>query len=929
MAALVILGGLTWNLTVQSHKAAAHVTHTYQVITSINDVAARLFEAESHQRAYLLTGRGNYLEQRDSVVQLLDREVDHIAAMTLDNPAQQARIANLKQEIVARKERFRYFVTLYQTKGSEGIRNEFGNPVAGVGPTVLVRLRTVMDSIKAEEINLLQKRKDIESSHVDAARIAFISLFVLLAIVLPLVYLRVRTDILERRNAEELVRLAAIHDRSNAQALTLYNAETNRNSVLQGTLSILADNHSFPALLFYAYEEWGGALRLDAARGAPAGARTVIKLGEGMVGEVAQSLRTVEINNADEALAALPVDTGFGMVAPSAVLFCPVSYRGTLLGVMALASIGKLSDRDRSFTELVCTQLGAALHNIKQLEDMRLLAEQLRVRSEEITAKNREVEEASRMKSEFLANMSHELRTPLNAIIGFSEVIRDGMAGPVNAEQEEYTNDILSSGKHLLALINDILDLSKIESGHMTLDLDPVHAAELAESGFVIVKERALISRVALTRKVEPGLDKLCVDIRKARQIIYNLLSNAVKFTPEGGAVDFSIRRVGRAEVESHADEPGIRMFPLRDPDFAHFIEISVSDTGIGIAPDDLKRLFEPFTQIDSSLSRKYEGTGLGLAMVRRLAELHGGGAMVRSAAGVGSSFTVWLPWRDPLIEIAPLVIAPAPARATFEEETGRRSLTELPPLVLLVEDEPNAAKIFRMQLEKDSYRVVHATSAEAGLRMAAELQPDAVVLDIILPGMDGWEMLALLKQTPAISRIPVVIVSITNDASRGFALGASQVLSKPVSQDDLMTALAAIGINLAGGERVLVADDDPKAVSLISIHLKAAGFVPLGAYGGKEAIELAISKKPSLVVLDLMMPEISGFDVVQAMHSTPDTAEIPIIILTAKVLTAKDRARLDGRVQRVMEKSNFDPKLFDGEVKRALMARFRKARIE
>jgi PAS domain S-box-containing protein len=727
-------------------------------------------------------------------------------------------------------------------------------------------------------------------------------------------------SIAHRKKAEEMTRQAAKYDTSNAQALTLYNAQTDREQVLQGTLDILARNHAFPVSAFYAYEQWGGHLRLVAAHGPPAGIKPLVKSGEGLVGQAAQALRLIHIENPAVAQAELPIETGFGELPSAALLFSPVTFRDNLLGVLALAATEKPSERDLSFIEQLSTQLGSALHNIQQFEDTRLLAEQLRQRSEEIALKNTQVEQASRMKSEFLANMSHELRTPLNAIIGFSEVIRDGMAGAITDEQKEYVSDILSSGQHLLSLINDILDLSKIESGHMTLALEPTDAATLAASGIAVMKEKAAAHRIALSQEIGPELGKLFLDTRKAKQIIYNLLSNAVKFTAEGGAVSLSLRRVVRGEIERVQEAPGMRVFPLTDKSFDDYLEISVSDTGIGISADELQRLFEPFTQIDSSHSRKYDGTGLGLVLVRRLAEVHGGGVMVRSEVNKGSCFTAWLPLRDPLAPAQNEVIDAGAATAAAMPEQ------QAAPLMLVVEDEPHAAKIFRTRLQGYGYRVAHASTAEAGLELAQEIQPDAIVLDILLPTMDGWQMLARLKQNPATSGIPVVIVSITDDISKGFALGASQVLTKPVGRDDLAAALASVGFVAPQGEQVLIADDDPKAVSLVSLHLKAAGFAPVAAYGGQEAIELAISKKPALIVLDLMMPDVSGFDVVQALHAQPHTADIPIIILTAKLLTAEDRHRLNGKVQRIIEKSDFNPAILHAEVKRALVRRQRRA---
>ena len=272
-------------------------------------------------------------------------------------------------------------------------------------------------------------------------------------------------------------------------------------------------------------------------------------------------------------------------------------------------------------------------------------AEQLRADSEEIAAKNRQLQEASRLKSEFLAMMSHELRTPLNAIIGFSEVLQDGLLGELAPKQKDYVNEIFLSGRHLLSLINDILDLSKVEAGKMTLEIEPVIVADLIQAGLYVVREKAIAHRLRLTSEIAPDLDEIWLDQRKAKQILYNLLSNAVKFTPAGGDINVTVRRSERDDRKDQA--------------FTSFLEIAVTDTGIGISAADQARLFQPFTQIDSTLGRQYEGTGLGLVMVKQLAELHGGGVAMQSTPGKGSTFTVWLPWRMAAEDVAPTA-APA-----------------------------------------------------------------------------------------------------------------------------------------------------------------------------------------------------------------------------------------------------------------------------
>jgi PAS domain S-box-containing protein len=532
--------------------------------------------------------------------------------------------------------------------------------------------------------------------------------------------------------------------------------------------------------------------------------------------------------------------------------------------------------------------------------------------------KNAELEDASRMKSEFLANMSHELRTPLNAIIGFSEILRDGLVGAMSDKQRNFTGDILRSGQHLLSLINDILDLSKVEAGKMLLDLDPVEVSSLFVNSLTIVREKAATRHIRLALDAEDGLGSMMVDARKVKQIVYNLLSNAVKFTADGGQVTLRATKVPRARVgrlENGGNGSG-RAFMPSDNTFADFLEISVSDTGIGIAAEDLEHLFKPFSQIDSGLARKFEGTGLGLAMVKLLADLHGGSVAVESETDAGSRFTVWLPLRRVEARGA-AAITPAAAPAPTLESYGRTAL--------VVDDDLTSAGLIRIQLEAEGFTVLHALSTEEGLRLAAERPLSLITLDIALPKMDGWDFLTRIKTVPALRHVPVVIISILADFTKGYALGAAAVMQKPVTRKELYDSLAQLGLFApADGQPLtaLVVDDDPKAVELVAVRLAAIGATVLRAHGGQEAIDLARAKLPGLIVLDLMMPSVNGFDVVEALRERADTAQIPIIVMTAKRITAEDHHRLDGAVTTIMEKGQFDRARFTTEVRRAMSGR-------
>ncbi|MBL0726931.1 response regulator [Piscinibacter sp. HJYY11] len=920
-AVLTALAYFAWDFARQTVDAARYVAHTHEVKAVIRDLESSLYRAEAGQRAYLTTRITAYRNERDMALQSLEKGLAELSRLTTDNPAQAARVGDLRRDVAARLAVYRVSDGLLQSGSAYSAEQRIE-----IGAQALANIRPHIDMLVGEEDRLLAERESLQAQRTRTTVMIGAAFVALLLVVLPTTFWRMARDLKARAKAEVLVAEERAFDLVHARALTLYNAENDRQRVLDGTLALLGENPLFPVGAFYCYDEWAGGLRLDASRATPADIKRMVRLDEGPIGAAAREGRTLYLDGL-QAEGAMSIETGLATVRPAGVLMCPVQYQSRLLGVLVLGVARPLADRDREFVVRMSSQLAVAINNLNHLAEMNLLTDQLRSRGEDIQRKNAELERANRMKSEFLANMSHELRTPLNAIIGFSEIMKDGLTGPIAGEQLEYVQDIHGSGKHLLSLINDILDLSKVESGQVVLELDQADPQNLAASTASVLRERASTARVRFSVQCPPDIGRLCLDMRKAKQIVYNLVSNALKFTPEGGSVTLAMERVPAERVNTVVSEPGTRVFPPTGPAFDHYLELRVVDSGIGIAPADLEQLFQAFVQIDSSLSRQYAGTGLGLTMVRRLAELHGGGVMVRSVEGKGSMFVVWLPWRKAAAQADATGQADHDATAApHETGNGASGPARLPagkPLVLVIEDDPRAANLMRLQLEANGYAVEFAGTAEEGLKRASELRPTAVVLDIILPGMDGWGMLARLKEQPDTSNIPVVIVSITDEAQRGFALGAAQVLVKPVTQSDLLAALAAAGLDEPHtGARVLVVDDDPKAVALVSKHLQVAGYEPVGAYGGQEALDIVRSEAPALVVLDLMMPQVSGFDVVQGLRNHPDTAGIPVIVLTAKLLTREDRALLSGKVQQVMEKTDFNSIGLLAEIKRALAGR-------
>ena len=475
----------------------------------------------------------------------------------------------------------------------------------------------------------------------------------------------------------------------------------------------------------------------------------------------------------------------------------------------------------------------------------------------ELNEKNGALEVASRHKSEFLANMSHELRTPLNAVIGFSQVLLDRLFGEVNPKQEHYLENILRSGRHLLSLINDVLDVSKVEAGRMELETEPVTLDGILEEALMLVREQAGGREQTLTLDVEPDLPEVSADVRRIKQVVLNLVTNAVKFTPPGGRITVSAHAAGNE------------------------VQVCVKDTGIGIATADQAAIFDAFQQVSHGPEPKPEGTGLGLTLSRQIVGLHGGRMWVDSELGGGSSFTFSLPTAQARAQ-------PQPERTAYE--TSGMSGANL----LLVEDDEHSIDLLSLYASEAGFDIAVARDGEQGLELARQLRPLGIILDIRLPGVDGWEFLARAKADPELADVPVVIVSMVDERNRGLALGAADYLVKPVTRADLLEALARATPLPAYG-KVLAIDDDPMTLELLEAVLEPVGYTVLTARTGDDGVALARSEAPDLILLDLVMPVPDGFMVVEQLKDDASTRAIPIVILTSKTLTADEERAAPG----------------------------------
>ena len=558
------------------------------------------------------------------------------------------------------------------------------------------------------------------------------------------------------------------------------------------------------------------------------------------------------------------------------VVAVPLIRSNTIVGALVVRrkTPGAFSEETCELLEAFASQSAIALTNAR-------VHRQLEVQSAELA-------EASRHKSEFLASMSHELRTPLNAVIGFSEVLLERMFGDLNEKQEEYLRDILTSGRHLLELLNDILDLSKVEAGQMVLERTEFDVVDAVSHALSMVRERALDHRITLRTEVPSEPLPVHADELRIKQVLLNLLSNAVKFTPDGGTVVVTAQR--------------------RRGD----LEVTVSDTGVGIEPDDQHRIFDSFQQ-GTRGARKVEGTGLGLTLTRRIVELHGGQVWLRSEPGRGSTFGFTVP-----SELAPPA-GEVPAEADHpveadpsDEAAGERAPAQPDPrpVAVIIEDDPSSAELLSVHLGTAGMRTTVVPEGAAGLQVVRDTEPDVVVLDIHLPGMDGWDVLTEIKSDPRLASTPVVVVSVLPDRTRGMALGASEYLVKPVARADLLAALRRVVPargDPEGRRTAVIVDDDPSAVELARLALDPAGWTLESCTQPTEVFDLIRESRPGVVLVDLLMPEMDGFEVIDRIRSDPVTAGVPIVVLTSKSLTRRDRETLEGRIEFVTSKNAVD----------------------
>ena len=581
----------------------------------------------------------------------------------------------------------------------------------------------------------------------------------------------------------------------------------------------------------------------------------------------------------------------------AALLVASVFQRAVAEPIVHLAEISRIVSRDKNYSmratptgnhdepDLLIGAFNEMLGQIQEREGaLRKVHAQLEKRVEARTAElaaanktlalqNREVERATRLKSKFLASMSHELRTPLNAIVGFSDLLAEQTAGGLNDKQKRFVNHIKQGSSHLLQLINDILDLSKIEAGQLELHCEDFHVAETLPEVLSTIRPLAMAKNIRVEQDLETS-SPIFADRVRFKQILYNLLSNAVKFTPKGGRIDIDCLEI------------------------KNFVRISVTDTGIGIRPEDQGVVFEEFRQVEGNAGAPSEGTGLGLAITKRLVEQQGGKISLESEAGKGSRFTFTLPSGSK--NSSEILSVGQPANPATATGAGREN-----PLILVVDDEAPARELLASYLESE-YRIVMADSGAEAVKRAKELLPDAITLDVFMPGGNGFETLVELRKDLETENIPIIIVSIVDQKQVGFALGAADYLIKPIRKPVLLETIRKHAPAAANDDdaAILLVDDDPGTLDLLEECLRSAGYETQSVQSGARALEVLSSKMVRAVLLDLLMPGMDGFALIRHIRKEATLKELPIFVMTGKALAQEEIALLTRETQALFHKN-------------------------
>ncbi len=661
----------------------------------------------------------------------------------------------------------------------------------------------------------------------------------------------------ETKRAEETLKRQNAYLAAAAEIGRLVTSTLDLNTIFSRAVNLVRERFGYYHAAIFVVEETGFNIALREATGAAgsemkARQHSLALNDNSIVGKVGLHGEPVVANDTTHDTTFLPNPLLPETRAEAAI---PLRVGSRIIGALDIQSteVNAFTSDSLSVLQILADQVAIAIDNARSYE----LSQQA----------VKEMREIDHVKTQFLANMSHELRTPLNSIIGFSRVILKGIDGPVTELQQQDLAAIYNSGQHLLGLINDVLDLAKIEAGKMELSFDEISITDIITSVMSTASGLVKDKPIKLLRQIDGELPVVRADAIRLRQVLLNLLSNAAKFTDEG-------------EIIVHAS---LQTGPAGHPE----ILVSVSDTGPGIAPEDQAKLFQAFSQVDDSPTRKTGGSGLGLSISQQLIQLHGGRIGVHSDVGKGSTFYFTLPIYR--------------AKEAEPELRGGK-------LILAVDDDPQVLSLYERYLGPQGYDVVAITDPTRALERARQVKPFAITLDIMMPGYDGWQVLSELKRDAETRDIPVVICSILEQQERGFSLGAADYLLKPILEEDLVHSLNRLNGDGAIHE-VLVIDDDPNALRLMQKIFQHSPYKLTLAQGGLAGWQLLTTRPPQAVILDLFMPELDGFTILERMRENPKMRDLPVVVVSGGELSSDQRRMLTDFGQRLISKGSIDEK--------------------
>ncbi len=965
--------------------AAQWVKHTQEVLYELEQLTLGCVNAETGERGFVITGRESYLEPFNLAKQEIYVHLNRVRDLTRDNAVQQRNIDAIGRQIDEFLARMELCARVRRVDGFDSAKIMVNSDI---GKIMLDNLRMRINvALKAERV-LLDVREKVSDEDTANFNRLFMALLIIIGLVLVSVYFIITVNLkaLRKLEAETAAKNWAL---TGAESLARgLEGNKNVKELSYAVISHFATYFDLPAAAFYLVNENQASLALsafysvDPGRGSP----LFIDYGKGIVGQAAKDNKPVMMKDlsADYFL----VHSGFGDLKPKCIVAVPFSFEGTVIGVIELAALRAFKEIEMEYLRVVSPSIGIAIisgvarkKTADLLEETQHLAEELNVQQEElkqsndelqqktnlleeseqelkaqqeelelvnkeleykaemleeqkdrienskilIEAKAGEVEMISRYKSEFLANMSHELRTPLNSILILSQLLGENKSNNLSDKEINFSKSIYSSGNDLLNLINEILDLSKIESGKMELEIETVSLGSVVDQLQSLFGEVAKNKQLNFSIQLDKSLEGSAIktDGQRMQQIIKNLLSNAFKFTPKNGSVTLRIDpAVTTPSYIQHAKSPAMLAF-------------AVIDTGIGIPENKRSVVFEAFQQADGSTKRQYGGTGLGLSISRELARALGGEIALQSEEGKGSTFTLYLPVSfdasmivsEKTVEVSekPEIKRPAkvqaPAVAEGQEPApandDRNNIGPADRLVLIIEDDEAFALGLLDFIRKRNFKGVIANQGNTGISYARHYRPDAIILDIQLPVMDGMEVLKLIKNDPDLRHIPVQIVSGHDKKRKGFELGAFDFIQKPVSTDDLRRAFDKIEkfINKKLKKLLVVEDSKPQSDAIIEL-VGSQDIKCFAAYNGADAISLLKKEEFDCMIVDLNLPDMTGFELLETVKADAAMNKTPVVVYTGKDLNKEENARLMKLANSVVLKTvNSQERLLDETV--------------